>query len=89
MTSLLVCLALGAMAAPLEREVRFADRDGFELVGALTLPPNAVRSPAVLLLPGSGPTDRDGNQPPMLVTDLLKTIAFRSCRQWGRIPAVR
>lgn len=75
MTPVLLGLVLGANAAPLEREVRFNGRDGFELVGTLTSPARAVRSPAVLLLPGSGPTNRDGNQPPMLVTDLLKTIA--------------
>lgn len=68
-------LVLATEAAPLEREVRFSGRDGFELVGTLASPPKAVRSPAVLLLPGSGPTDRNGNQPPLLVTDLLKSIA--------------
>ena len=28
----------------------------------------------MVLLPGSGPTDRDGNQPPAVVTDLLKQM---------------
>ncbi len=31
--------------------------------------------PALLLIQGSGPTDRDGNQPPQLRTDLLRQIA--------------
>lgn len=31
--------------------------------------------PAVLLLQGSGPTDRDGNQPPHIRTDLLRQTA--------------
>jgi dienelactone hydrolase len=31
--------------------------------------------PALLLIQGSGPTDRDGNQPPHLRTDLLRQIA--------------
>ncbi len=31
--------------------------------------------PALLLIQGSGPTDRDGNQPPHIRTDLLRQIA--------------
>ena len=31
--------------------------------------------PGVVLLAGSGPTDRNGNQPPALMTDLLKQVA--------------
>ena len=34
-----------------------------------------ISVPGVLLLPGSGPTDRDGNQPPALITDVLKQIS--------------
>lgn len=60
-------------------EVRFAGAGGLELAGTLVLPHPvpAGGAPALLLLPGSGPTDRDGNQPPLLVTDLLKQIAER------------
>ena len=62
----------------IEREVTFAGAGGFQLHGTLLLPA-AVKGkvPGVLLLPGSGPTDRNGNQPPQLVTDLLKQIAER------------
>ncbi len=71
-----------------EREVTFAGHGGFELSGTLLLPPGAADrgreppqrrpadgAPALVLLPGSGPTDRDGNQPPLLVTDLLEQVA--------------
>ncbi|HYW73564.1 MAG TPA: alpha/beta fold hydrolase [Pyrinomonadaceae bacterium] len=60
------------------REVTFAGAGGLPLHGTLILPA-AVKGkvPAVLLLPGSGPSDRNGNQPPQLVTNLLKQIAER------------
>ena len=62
-----------------EVELRFLGFGGFELQGTLTLPAPAPKggAPGVLLLPGSGPTDRNGNQPPYLFTDLLKQIAER------------
>jgi uncharacterized protein len=61
---------------PIEREVAFPGAGGFELKGTLAMPAgSSEKVPAVLLLPGSGPTDRNGNQPPMLQTDLLKQIA--------------
>ena len=57
-------------------EVGFRGVDGFELKGTFVEPMAAKNVPAVLLLPGSGPTDRDGNTPllPMKV-DNLKQIA--------------
>lgn len=45
------------------------------LAATLTLPDGTGPFPAMLLLQGSGPTDRNGNQPPTLMTDLLKQIA--------------
>lgn len=45
-----------------------------ELRGTFTKPEGSGL-PAVLLLPGSGPTDRNGNQPPQITTDLLKEMA--------------
>ncbi len=62
----------------MEEEVRFEGAAGFELVGTLTLPLGDAPEggwAGMVLLPGSGPTDRDGNQPPMFMTDLLKTTA--------------
>lgn len=48
---------------------------GAPLAGILTRPATGGRAPALLLIQGSGPTDRDGNQRPHLVSDLLKDTA--------------
>jgi len=62
------------------REVRFAGRDGATLAGTLLLPrwSELQRVPGVVLVAGSGPTDRDGNNPlvPERI-DLLRQIAER------------
>lgn len=60
-------------------DVTFTGVGDFELNGTLLLPPRdgGRRLPAVVLLPGSGPTDRDGNQPPLFRTEVLKSIAER------------
>ena len=75
------CALLPARSAPLEgsrsMDVQFNGSNGFTLRGTLTMPAAGKPSPALLLLPGSGPTDRDGNQPPALITDLLKQLADR------------
>jgi pimeloyl-ACP methyl ester carboxylesterase len=62
------------------REVRFAGAAGVTLSGTLLLPlvSEIQRVPGVVLIAGSGPTDRDGNNPliPPHV-DTLKLIAER------------
>jgi hypothetical protein len=66
-----------------ERAVRFAGSDGATLAGTLLLPrwSELQKVPGVVLIAGSGPTDRDGNNPlvPISVSggrlDLLKQIA--------------
>lgn len=65
---------LSLLAQPVQTEVTFQGA-GIELAGVVTLPNGDVqKAPAVLLMPGSGPTDRDGNQPG-LTTDLLKDLS--------------
>lgn len=59
----------------IEKELHFEGASGAPLAGTLTLPGAGHGVPGLLLIPGSGPTDRDGNQPPHLVTDLLKDLA--------------
>lgn len=56
-----------------EREVRFQS-DGATLVGTLTTPNGASKSPALLLIPGSGAVDRNGNGDG-LNTDLYRQLA--------------
>ncbi len=75
----LVVLAATTMAV--DKEVSFKGYGGIDLKGTLALPSSGTKHPAVLLLPGSGPTDRNGNQPPTLVTDLLKQIAEGLAKQ--------
>jgi pimeloyl-ACP methyl ester carboxylesterase len=61
-----------------ERPIEFDGAAGVRLSGTLVLPAGATaerRVPAVVLVPGSGPTDRNGNQPPLLWTGLLKQFA--------------
>src|SRR5712671_4102275 len=61
-----------------QRAVRFAGSDGASLAGTLLLPIKSElgRVPGIVLVAGSGPTDRDGNN--SLVPeriDLLKQLA--------------
>ncbi|SKA40900.1 hypothetical protein SAMN02745126_06429 [Enhydrobacter aerosaccus] len=61
-----------------QREVRFAGAAGATLAGTLVLPSitEIERVPGVVLVAGSGPTDRNGNNPLIPVrVDLLKQIA--------------
>jgi len=68
---------LAALAEPSASDLGFAGAGGLELRGTLLLPAlgEGERCAALLLLPGSGPTDRDGNQLPMIETNVLKQFA--------------
>ncbi|MFI5385866.1 MAG: dienelactone hydrolase family protein [Fimbriimonadales bacterium] len=70
-------LAIVMLTPVTEQELSFKTTDGLELHGTFTEPAHAAgtRLKAVLMLPGSGPTDRNGNQPPGLVADTLKQMA--------------
>lgn len=59
-----------------EREVTFVGANGVELAGTLLIPAHEpdAKLPGVIIVAGSGPTDRDGNQAG-LTTNLLKQIA--------------
>nr|WP_055503482.1 alpha/beta fold hydrolase [Nonomuraea pusilla] len=72
---------LPAQAAPRpipaeDREVVFTV-DGTKTYGTLHVPAHrrGQRLPAALLLPGSGPTDRNGDQPPALTPGTLAKLA--------------
>jgi pimeloyl-ACP methyl ester carboxylesterase len=70
-------LAALLVVAALPIEVTFKGAGGMNLKGVVSVPTATAPVPGVLLLPGSGPTDRSGNQPPALITNLLKEIAER------------
>ena len=80
-TSLAVVTATPAEATPglvpaADREVVFTV-DGTTTYGTLHVPAHRAghRLRAALLLPGSGPTDRDGNQPPHASPNTLAQVA--------------
>ncbi|MFG2955048.1 alpha/beta hydrolase family protein [Streptomyces sp. NPDC048291] len=68
--------ATPALVPAADREVVFT-ADGTTVYGTLHVPEHrpGQRLPAALLLPGSGPTDRDGNQPPGSTPDTLAQLA--------------
>lgn len=61
------------MAADAASEEVAIEVAGSRLHGTLLVPAGSTRPPAVLILPGSGPTDRDGNQR-QLRNDSLKQL---------------
>jgi len=62
------------------REIAFTGAKGLRLSGTLLIPAAKGSVPAILLLPGSGPTDRDGNAAGLQI-DLLKQIAERLAKE--------
>lgn len=69
----LLAVALPALAQDADVAVKLETPTG-TLHGSLRAPLGAARGPVVLLVAGSGPTDRDGNQP-RLLNDSLKQLA--------------
>ncbi|MBH3406951.1 alpha/beta hydrolase, partial [Pseudomonas glycinae] len=62
-------------ATVLQRPVTLTTANG-ELFGSLLLPKSDNPVPVVLILSGSGPTDRDGNNPDGGRNDSLKRLAW-------------
>lgn len=81
--SLLLCLACAAHAAPTPVLQHPIDLDvpGGTLHGTLLLPQTGKPVPVVLILAGSGPTDRDGNNTDGGRNDSLKRLAWALARQ--------
>lgn len=85
--------ALAAAAACLvERDVSITST-GATLVGRLTLPKEAADgskgpAPTLLLIPGSGAVDLDGNAPPLLTNGGYKQLAYAlACHGYGVLRA--
>ncbi|MFB9994874.1 alpha/beta hydrolase [Deinococcus oregonensis] len=70
----LTFLAGSASAASVDRAVSI-QVPGATLQATLSVPQSVFRPPVVLILAGSGPTDRDGNSPAGINTDAYKKLA--------------
>jgi hypothetical protein len=64
-----------AHATVLQRPIDLDTGNG-ELFGSLLLPQSDTPVPVVLIIAGSGPTDRDGNNPMAGAIDSLKRLAW-------------
>ncbi|OPG75468.1 alpha/beta hydrolase, partial [Pseudomonas ogarae] len=64
-----------AQATVLQRPISLDTGSG-ELFGSLLLPKSDTPVPVVLIISGSGPTDRDGNNPEGGRNDSLKRLAW-------------
>jgi uncharacterized protein len=76
-TLLAITILLGAMSAaessPIETYLEAPGPSG-PLKGTMLAPPNS-KGPVILIIPGSGPTDRDGNSPLGLKASTYKLLA--------------
>jgi dipeptidyl aminopeptidase/acylaminoacyl peptidase len=69
---------------PMETQVVYKGANGASIAATLTRPSRQsadTRFPAMLLIQGSGPTDRDGNQPPRYSSNVSKQIAAALAQQ--------
>lgn len=69
-----IAMLPAAMAQPVESDVEAAVEHG-PLRGTLTMPADGKARAAVVIVPGSGPTDRDGNSPLGIDASYLKMLA--------------
>ncbi len=69
----ILALSSQAMAIPRERSIEAAGPQG-PLKGTLTMPDGKMIA-AVLIIPGSGPTDRDGNSPLGIKASTYRLVA--------------
>jgi uncharacterized protein len=66
-------VATGTLAAPVESPIEAPGPAG-PLRGTL-LSPDSARGPVILIIPGSGPTDRDGNSPAGILAASYRLLA--------------
>ncbi len=57
---MIFCTQVSARQANHDQDITLADTSG-KINGSLLMPANAIKPPVVLMIAGSGPTDRDGN----------------------------
>jgi len=57
---------------------------GGELYGVLTVPAGAKKAPGILLIPGNGPVDLNGDAPPVMTNHIYKQLAYAlTCRGYA------
>ena len=72
--ALMLALTAG-LAQASERQVSLSLKGPAELRAVLSVPDGIVRPPVALILAGSGPTDRDGNSPAGVQTDMYRKLS--------------
>lgn len=72
--SVVCCLSFALVFAQNEQEISL-EREGGKLFGTLSEPSSAKATHVVLMISGSGPTDRDGNSAMGLKTNKFKMMA--------------
>jgi uncharacterized protein len=72
----MLMVAIAASPAPFSQEaVTVAAAGGVKLAGTLTIPAGQGPFPVALIIAGSGPVDRDGNEGQVVKTDAYKLLA--------------
>ena len=73
-TTLFLLILTGSLYAQVTGEAITLETETGKIEGTLLCPPASKKIPAVLLIAGSGPTDRNGNNP-MMINNSLKMLA--------------
>jgi pimeloyl-ACP methyl ester carboxylesterase len=78
LTLVLACCATNLMAQPVtssrEQDIKLETSSG-TIYGTLSMPEGKKQAPVVLIIPGSGPTDRNGNQMMMVQAQPYRLLA--------------
>lgn len=76
---LLICLSTNILFAENKEESLTLETKTGKIMGTLLLPEAKNKVPLVLIIAGSGPTDRNGNNP-MMINNSLKMLAEELCK---------
>lgn len=87
MEALLSAALLPAPVAPVVEHPLTASAQGITLEGTWAAPVGKAKAAPVVIIPGSGPTDRDGNNPLGVRAHSLKLLAHALAREG--VPSVR
>lgn len=76
---LLICLSINTLLAQSKEENLILETKTGKIKGTLLFPKLRNKVPLVLIIAGSGPTDRNGNNP-MMINNSLKILAEGLCK---------